>query len=254
MSPASNMGPYSAEFRQRHGTSCPPVMGPPGFGSAGLAADPGSHSLPDRFERIWEAAVAFREVSPRLTRPATARPGALPPHPRPSLKDGSRPNQPPGIFPAGQQSLPRNPRGRKGSLRSARGQTLAAPENTGQPKRCPTEKIAAPSANPEVVPSCWRTGLLLDRRPGHQQSSATATLTRAPPGPKPLANSRSHDAGGRHPLTDVRLNGGLASCDLWSWRRTLCVVCGPLAGLSVSGCKHCMFRSCRLAGQWGQNT
>ena len=33
----------------------------PGSGFAGLPL-PGFHSLPDRFQRIWEAAVAFREV------------------------------------------------------------------------------------------------------------------------------------------------------------------------------------------------
>ena len=33
----------------------------PGSGLAGSPL-PGSHSLPDRFQRIWEAAVAFREV------------------------------------------------------------------------------------------------------------------------------------------------------------------------------------------------
>jgi hypothetical protein len=58
--------------------------------------------------------------------------GALPPHPRPSLKD--RGHQPGGIVPAGQHSLPQNPQDHKGSLRPA---LRADPCGPGEPAAAP---------------------------------------------------------------------------------------------------------------------
>ncbi len=65
-------------------------------------------------------------------------PGALPPHPPPSLKDTGGHGRPPG---RAAQPVPEPPQP-QGLAPLGLRHTLAAPENPGQPQRCPTEKMA----------------------------------------------------------------------------------------------------------------
>jgi DNA replication protein DnaC len=114
-----------------------------------------------------------------LTTTAGLPAGALPPHPRPSLKDGSQGR---AVFPAGQHSQPQNLPGPQGLAPLGLRHTLAVPAEPAAAQRVPDRKTAPggpmPLANtrtldpgrpqesssprshacngPEPVPSHWR--------------------------------------------------------------------------------------------------
>ena len=93
--------------------------------------------------------------------------GALPPHPRPSLKDG-QPGQ--AIFPAGQHSPPQNPREPQGlAPLGPAGRPLRPPENPRQPSRVPDREDGPPA--PVRHPPGW----------SHATGEPGARLTAAKP-------------------------------------------------------------------------
>src|SRR5690349_5329596 len=137
-------------------------------------------------------------------RPATMTPsrppltaGALPPHPRPSLKDG-QPGQ--AIFPAGQHSLPQNPR-EPTRARSARpcGQTLAAP---GEPAAAP--RVPDREDNPRGGPMPLAKPPPLDPDQPSRNHQLRPSLNQAGPVPCPWRN------GGPMLLADDTRTGALA--------------------------------------------
>ena len=120
--------------------------------------------------------------------PLTA--GAPPPTPGPPSK------MPQAIFPAGQQSLPQNPREPQGlAPLGPTGRPLRPPENPRRPHGCPTEKIA-----PTVVPCHRRNSHPLDPAKPNRNHQLRPPLNRARPGPMQLAKRRSHAPGGRQPM------------------------------------------------------